>query len=85
MQLSEKQLTEARDTVQSLLDQLGLAAYLFEVEPRTDHWEVRVECAPNSGWKSSVLNVNEDWLTACRIDSGARDKLLDEWRLHLRA
>ncbi len=34
MQLSEKQLTEARDTVQALLEQLGLAAYLFEVEPR---------------------------------------------------
>lgn len=49
MRLSEKELNEARDTVQTLLEQLGLAAYLFEVEPRTDHWEVRVECAPDSG------------------------------------
>ena len=85
MQLSEKQLTEARDTVQSLLDQLGLTAYLFEVEPRSDHWEVRIECAPDSVWQSSILNVDESWLTACRTDAGVRHKLLDEWRKHLRA
>ena len=48
MQQSEKQLTEARDTVQTLLEQLGLATYLFEVEPRTNHWEVHIECAPDS-------------------------------------
>lgn len=83
MQLSQKQLIEARDTVQALLEQLGLAAYLFEVEPRTDHWEVRVECAPDSGWQSSVLNVDEQWLAAVRIDETARDKLLAEWRKHL--
>jgi hypothetical protein len=83
MQLSEKQLTEARDTVQTLLEQLGLTAYLFEVEPRTDHWEVRVECAPDSGWQSSILNVDESWLTACRTDASARDKLLEAWRQRL--
>ena len=83
MQLSEKQLTEARDTVQALLEQLGLAAYLFEVEPRTDHWEVRIECAPDSVWQSSILNVDESWLTACRTDAGARDQLLEEWRKRL--
>jgi hypothetical protein len=78
MQLSQKELTEARDTVQTLLDQLGLAAYLFEVEPHTDHWEVHIECAPNSGWLSSVLNVDERWLAACRTDATARDQLLEE-------
>jgi hypothetical protein len=83
MQTSQKELIDARDTVQSLLEQLGLKTYLFEVEPRTDHWEVRVECAPDSGWQSSVLNVDEEWLTACRIDKGARDRLLEEWRRRL--
>lgn len=83
MKLSQKELIEARDTVATLLDQLGLAAYLFEVEPRTDHWEVRVECAPDSGWQSSVLNVDEQWLAAARTDEAARDKLLAEWRQHL--
>jgi hypothetical protein len=84
MQLSQKELIEARDTVQALLEQLGLAAYLFEVEPRTDHWEVHIECAPDSGWQSSVLNVDERWLAACRTDAAARDQLLAELRKHLR-
>jgi hypothetical protein len=83
MQLSEKALAEARDTVEGLLEQLGLTSYLFEVEPRVDHWEVRVECAPDSGWQSSVLDVDEDWLEACRTDVGARGKLLDLWRRRL--
>jgi hypothetical protein len=83
MELSTKELTQARDTVEGLLEQLGLSAYLFEVEPRTDHWEVRVECAPDSGWQSSVLNVDESWLEACRIDPAARNKLLAEWRRRL--
>ena len=85
MQLSGKQLTEARDTVQALLEQPGLAAYLFEVEPRTDPWEVRIECAPDSGWQSSILNVDEGRLTACRTDAGARNRLLEEWRQRLQA
>ncbi len=84
MELSEKALTQARDTVESLLEQLGLATYLFEVEPRTDHWEVRVECAPNSGWQSSVLNVDDQWLAACRTDAAARGQLLEQWRKRLR-
>ncbi|KPL27404.1 MAG: hypothetical protein AMJ72_09000 [Acidithiobacillales bacterium SM1_46] len=85
MELTVKQLSEARDTVESLLEQLGLRSYLFEVEPRGNHWEVRVECAPNSGWQSSVLSVGEGWLDACRIDNRARGKLLDEWRERLTA
>jgi len=83
MQWSQKELIAARDTVQSLLEQLGLAAYLFEVEPRADHWQVRVECAPDSGWQSSVFNVDEQWLAACRSDPAARERLLAEWRQRL--
>lgn len=45
---SGKELTQARETVASLLETLGLAAYLFEIEPREGRWEVRVECALNS-------------------------------------
>jgi len=85
MEITAKQLTQARDTVEGLLEQLGLSAYLFEVEPRADHWEVRVECAANSGWQSSVLSVDEKWLQACRIDAMVRNELLDEWRKHLQA
>jgi hypothetical protein len=85
MHLSEKELIEARDTVQGLLEQLGLSTYLFEVEPRPDHWEVRVECAPEGGWQSSVLSVDAAWLSACRTDVVARRELLDLWGKRLKS
>lgn len=83
MDLSAKNLAEARDTVGRLLEQLGLSAYLFEVEPHADQWKVRVECARNSGWQSSLLTVDDNMLRACRTDRVARDYLLDEWRERL--
>lgn len=83
MDLSAKNLAEARDTVGRLLEQLGLSAYLFEVEPYADQWKVRVECARNSGWQSSLLVVDDNMLRACRTDRVARDYLLDEWRERL--
>ena len=83
MELSAKNLNEARETVGTLLQQLGLSAYLFEVEPYADHWEVRVECAHNSGWQSSLLVVDDAMLRASRTDRFARDHLLDEWRERL--
>lgn len=80
MDLSAKNLAEARETVGQLLEQLGLTAYLFEVEPYADQWKVRVECARNSGWQSSLLMVDDNMLRTCRTDRFARDYLLDEWR-----
>jgi len=85
MGVTAKNLAEAKETVGDLLEQLGLAAYLFEVEPYADQWKVRVECALNSGWQSSLLMVDDNMLRACRTDRFARDHLLDEWRERLTA
>lgn len=82
MDLTAKNLAEAKETVGSLLEQLGLTAYLFEVEPRSERWEVRVECALDSGWQSSVFTVEDTALRACRTDRTVRDQLLGE--LHKR-
>ena len=83
MDLTTKNLAEAKETVGHLLEQLGLSTYLFEVEPYADQWKVRVECPHNSGWQSSQLMVDDNMLRACRTDRLARDHLLDEWREHL--
>ncbi len=83
MDLSAKNLADARETVGRLLEQLGLTAYLFEVEPYAEQWKVRVECALDSGWQSSLLMVDDNMLRACRTDRVARDYLLDEWRERL--
>lgn len=100
MNLTGKNLAEAKETVGNLLEQLGLSAYLFEVEPHENFWEVRVECAIDSdtqgcvsaaedrtpraaGWQSSVLNVDDKALHACRTDRHFRDQMLSEWRKRL--
>ena len=83
--MTAKELIEAKETVDGLLEQLGLTAYLFEVEPHADHWQVRVECALDSGWQSSLLNVNDEALRACRTNRLIRDRLLNEWHRHLTA
>jgi hypothetical protein len=78
MDLTAKNLAEAKETVGNLLEQLGLTTYLFEVEPRDDRWEVRVECAHNSAWQSSVFTVEGTALRACRTDRLVRDHMLSE-------
>lgn len=83
MDATAKELIDAKDTVGSLLEQLGIHAYLFEVEPRTDHWQVRIECALDGGWQSSVLDVDAAVLRACRTDRLVRDRLLGELRKRL--
>jgi hypothetical protein len=82
MNLTAETLAEARETVGNLLEQLGLGAYLFEVEPRADRWEVRVECALDSVWQSSVFSLEDKTLRASRTDRTVRDQLLGE--LHKR-
>jgi hypothetical protein len=85
MQLTAKNLTEAKETVRNLLEQLGLTAYLFEVEPHANQWQVRVECALNSGWQSSVLSIDDTALRACRTDRFVRDQMISELRKRLTA
>lgn len=83
MLLSEKELTQARETVAALLETLGVPAYLFEVEPSGRRWEVRVECALDSGWQSATFAVDDVLLAAARTDAAARAVLLADWRRHL--
>ncbi len=85
MDLSTRDLAQAKEAVTGLLEQLGLAAYLFEVEPRVGNWEVRIECAMERGWKSVLLPVDKTRLIESRTDSRIRDRLLVEWRRALAA
>lgn len=80
MPLSTMELAEARQAVSDLLEQAGLDAYLFEVEPRQGHWELRLECAIPDGWQTLVLPVDKDSLLASRKDDDARRRLIDNWR-----
>ncbi len=83
MDRSTQDLAQAKETVGGLLEQLGLTAYLFEVEPKSDRWQVRVECALDSAWQSSVFAVDDETLRACRTDRSVRDQLLGALRKQL--
>ncbi len=79
------ELAQAKEAVSTLLEQLGVAAYLFEIEPREDRWSLRVDCALDEGWQSVALPVDKSLLVASREDVLARERLLNEWRTQLGA
>lgn len=79
MNLSGRMLSDAREITAGLLEQLGLEAYLFEVEPRDGPWEVRIECAQADGWQTVLLAIEVECLLGCRHDGPERARLLAHW------
>lgn len=74
-----KDLSEANEAVAALLDQLGLEAYLFEVEPHEGRSGVRVDCARAGIWQSVTMAVDIARLLHSRTDAVVRDQLLADW------
>ena len=60
MTLSTVDLVKARETASAILEELQLDAYLFEIEPKDDTWELIVECASeiDGGWATIKLQMN---------------------------
>ncbi len=80
MDFSIDELARMRMTVTALLEELQLDAYLFDIEPRPEQWEIRVECATDNGWGAFQLTADTDYLLHGADDSVAHDVLLDNWR-----
>jgi hypothetical protein len=85
MAWSAAELEQAREAVSALLDELGLEAYLFAVEPRDGNWEVKVECAVQEGWETVTLPVDIRLLLASPVDREARARLAQAWDAKLAA
>ena len=85
MNVSTEKLTDAKEITAGLLDELGLEAYLFEVEPRAGAWEVRVDCGYRGGWQSVTLAVDIDRLLDSRVNATSRAQVLNDWRERLAA
>ncbi|MFA9461090.1 hypothetical protein [Thiohalorhabdus methylotrophus] len=84
MRISGGELGRARAVTEDLLEELGIAVYLYQVEPRDGIWEVRVECALHAdGWQRSLIQVERERLLAVPHDSGIRRELLAEWGAEL--
>ena len=71
---------EARTAIERVLEALGLGTYLFDVEPREDGWEVKVECQGREGWKVVSVDVERDALGHSLHDDAAREQLLATFR-----
>ena len=82
---TEADLAWAKAAVGTLLEDLGLSAHLYAVEPREGLWAVIVECATESGWQRTELRAGPELLEAVRGNAEARAVLLAEWRTHLAA
>jgi len=78
MALSISELASARDTIQTLLDELHLAAYQFEVEPRPDGWMILIECQANDAWQVAHMHASKAMLSNAQADADIRQALLAE-------
>lgn len=78
--ITTRELAQAKDAVSLLLEELGLPAYVFEVEPRSGPWEVRIDCAAGAAWQSLTLLVEPAELIEVVENATARSKLLARWR-----
>ena len=74
-----EEVEQATQSTAALLDELGLAAYLFAIEPHAGGWELKVECAVDEGWEAIVLPVDVQLLLASRSDPSARAQLIQAW------
>lgn len=85
MSVSVDELTEARDIVYRLLDELQIEAFLFEVEPYNEEWGIIIECALTEGWERIRLTTTRRDLLASKDDAVLHQKLLGGWREQLAA
>lgn len=85
MSLSTVDLAKARDSANTLLEELQLDAFIFEVEPRDDVWELTIQCAcdVDDGWETVVLQVPKQMLLDSIDDEKARQYLFEHWKKKL--
>jgi hypothetical protein len=85
LSLSTSDLVKARETANTILEELQLDAYIFEVEPRNDNWELKIECACeiDGSWKSFTLQVPKQMLMDGFDDDTVKQRLLEYWKKKL--
>lgn len=87
MTLSVSELAAAREQVADLLNELGLEAYLFEIEPGPGRWQLTVECAIDARdrWERVTFAIAQQEFDAALSAAPARHALLAELRERLSA
>ena len=87
MTLSTSDLVKARETANSILEELRLDAFLFEVEPKNETWELNIECACESdgAWETFTLQVPRQMLLDGFDDNKVKQRLFEYWKKKLAA
>ena len=80
MTASIDELTRAREAVDSILEELHVDAYVFEVEPNSEIWEIIIECAIAEGWQRIKLPASREHLLHCMDDTVIYQSLIATWR-----
>ena len=87
LSLSTSDLAKARMTANSILEEMQLDAYVFEIEPRDETWELNIECACeiDGSWQSFTLQVPKQLLMDGFDDDSAKKRLFEYWKKKLLA
>ena len=75
MMLSTASVARARETVARLLDDMGLDAYLFELEPGDGDWQLHLECAARDGWSRLTVGLDAEAVEQAAEDAAAFARL----------
>ena len=82
MSISTLDLAKARESANTILEELLLDAFIYEVEPRDDVWELTIECAceVDGGWETIMLRVPKRMLLDSFDDDKAKQHLFEYWK-----
>lgn len=80
MVFGAEELSRASEITADLLDEIGLRNYLFELEPREDCWQVRLEYPTDDGWQMFRLPVHKEQLLSSRTNADTHQAILDQWQ-----
>ena len=85
MPLSTMELVKAREAAKTILEEIILDAYIFEVEPHDDHWDITIECACaiDGSWKTVSLQVPKQYLLDGFDDTIVKQRLFEYWKKKL--
>lgn len=78
------ELIQAREAAAEVLREMGMAAFLFEVEPDGEEWSLNMECATDGGWATVRIPVTRDDLIMARVDPQRRRIMAAAWRQRLK-
>jgi len=81
--LSSRDVQGAREAVERVLEELGMRAFAYTVEPKEGGWSLRIECATDDGWLETTLQVDPVELRSSLGDPAAREKLRADWQARL--